>query len=121
MVRKGDKKRAIELIQKYFEAFPNMNFRYDYNAFYMISLLAEAGAIEEAKPHLEILAKETADHLNFYYSLDTDDLKSFGQDFAITDRTKDDIIDITKKMKDNELLEKFQGMFAQFNLDKLRN
>ncbi len=121
MVRKGDKKRAVDLIQKYFEAFPNMNFRYDYNAFYMISLLAEAGAVEEAKPHLEILAKETADHLNFYYSLDTDDLKSFGQDFAITDRTKDDILDITKKMKDDELLAKFQGMFAEYNIDKLRN
>ena len=121
MVKKGDKKRAVDLIQKYFEAFPNMNFRYDYNAFYMISLLAEAGAVEEAKPHLEILAKETVDHLQFYYSLDNDDLKAFGQDFAITDRTKDDILDIAKKMKDNELLAKFQDMFAEYNLDRLNN
>lgn len=121
MVKKGDKKRAIDLVQKYFEAFPNMNFRYDYNAFYMISLLAEAGAVEEAKPHLRILAKETADYLNFYFSLDTEDLKAFGQDFAITDRTKDDIIDIAKKMKDDALTKEFEDMFKEFDLKKLQN
>ena len=53
--------RATDLIDKYFEVFPHMNFPYDYRTMYMLSVYFQAGAYDKAKPHLEILARETAD------------------------------------------------------------
>ncbi len=72
LIAKGDKEKAKNIIDKHFEAFPHMNFPYDYNAMYMLRLYNDIGAEENAKPHLKILAKEAKERMDFYDSLDND-------------------------------------------------
>ena len=74
MIIEGDTTRSVALTDKYFDAFPHINFPYDYSAMYMINNYMAVGAKDKAKPHLEIMAREAADWLNFYESLDDEDI-----------------------------------------------
>ncbi len=125
LVRRGDKKRAIALVEKYFDVFPNNNFTYDWNAWQMINILLQAGAYEQAKPQIKILADVTADYLEFYFSLDADDLDSktgsFGQDVALSLNIKDNILRAVKGQNDPDFLRELQDMFAPFNLEEIKN
>ncbi len=77
LIKRGDKKKAVALAKKYFEAFPNFNFAYDYSVLPFIEVLVSAGEIEEAEKHLDILANNVDQYMQFFYSLDQDDLQSF--------------------------------------------
>jgi len=82
LIKEGDKERAKDILNKYFEAFPHKNFPYDYNAMYIVRLYEEAGAEADGKEHLLTLAHEAADQLDFLNSLDPDVLQtSFRDDF----------------------------------------
>lgn len=67
---KGDKERAGELARLYFEAFPHVNFAFDYNSLYPIQVLVATGNNEEAKVHLETLATSIAEWQDFYATQD---------------------------------------------------
>lgn len=116
-LRRDQKDKAIDLIDKYFEAFPHKNFPYDYRAFYMIGVYLQAEEYEKAKPHLEILANETAEHLKFYFSLDPVDLESsFDTDYRLADRTMNDILDAVKRSGDTEFENQLKSMFEPYQL-----
>ncbi len=122
LVRDGDKERAMELVDKYFEAFPNMNFPYDYRAYYMISVYLQAEDYERAKPHLEILARQTADHLRFYNSLSDRILESsFETEYMLAMRTKDDIIAAARNFKDEAFEKEMTELFAPFDIEGTEN
>ncbi|MEL6945271.1 MAG: hypothetical protein AAFO82_21675 [Bacteroidota bacterium] len=117
MALNNDKERAVALIDKYFEAFPYMNFPYDINALYFIESYMRADAPEKAKKHLEILAEETLDKLEFFESLSENDIKgagSYEQDFNTTVTTVDGIVSIARQTGDQELLKKYQDMFQGY-------
>jgi len=112
LLRKGDKKKAVEIAGKFFESFPNMNFRYDAQIVPMIRVFAAGGEKEKAKKHMEILATETLDHLEFYTSLDPEELQSgYLGDYSLAMRTKDDLIRLAQQMGDVELEKKYKDMF----------
>jgi hypothetical protein len=69
-VDRGENQKAVDLIDKYFEVFPAMNFPYDYWTMFMLEVYLEADAYDKAKPHLEILARESMDYMSFYLSVD---------------------------------------------------
>ena len=116
-VRRGDNDKAADLIDKYFEAFPHKNFPYDYRAFYMIGVYLQMEAYDKAKPHLEILANETAEHLKFYFSLDPEDLEnSFDTDYRLADRTMQDLLDAAKRFEDTAFENKLKEMFEPYQL-----
>ncbi len=56
---KGQKDKAVAIIEKYLQAFPEMNFPYDWNTMQMLNVMIQAGGYEKAKPHLERPANET--------------------------------------------------------------
>jgi hypothetical protein len=117
LVRDGDRERAVELIDKYFEGFPDMNFPYDYRAYYMISVYLQAEAYDKAKPHLEILARQTADHLRFYESISERVLESsFDSDYMLAMRTKDDIIAAARNFKDEAFEKEMRELFAPYDI-----
>lgn len=121
MLLTKDTTRAVKLVDKYFEAFPHMNFPYDYNSMYLINVYMSAGALEEAKPHLEIMAKETADWLNFYESLDPEDLDttnpySHADDYRYKYRTTEDLIRAVSVYKDEDFKKKINDMLKPFIL-----
>ena len=117
LIDKGQKEKAIALVQKYFEAFPNMNFPYDWNTMQMINVMLQADGYEQAKPHIEILAKETLQHLAFYRSLDPrmlDENGDFGQDYELAMNVKDVLLRAIKGQNDDAYLKELEDSFAPY-------
>jgi hypothetical protein len=115
MLNKGDHDRALELVDKYFEVFPHMNFPYDYRAYSMIQVYLEAGAYDRAKPHMEILAQEVADYLEFFASISDRVLESsFSTDYSLNMRMKDDLLRVARENKDEEFVQRLETLFAPF-------
>ena len=111
-IRKGENAKAIELTDKYFEAFPNMNFTYNYNAVYFIQSYISAGEKEKAKKHALILAKETAEYLNFYQSLDPSDLESgFASDQRLAINAKNSLLGLVTELGDSNFTEQLNSIF----------
>ena len=112
-IRRGDNAKAIELCDKYFEAFPNMNFAYDYNSYYFIQSYMTAGAPEKAKQHALILAQESAEHLNFYQSLDPSDLAAgFASDQRLATNAKSSLEQMAKQLGDQAFTDKINQIFV---------
>lgn len=111
----GEKEKALELIDKYFEAFPDMNFPYDYRSYYMISVYLQAGAHDRARPHMEILADRTADALSFYTAIDPDIMEgSFQNDYLLGLRTMDDLLRAARDSGDEAYAAAMEARFANF-------
>ena len=121
LIREGKKDKAINLLEKYFEAFPHKNFPYDFHTWQMIRILLDADAYETAKPHIKVLATEVADFLAFYASLDPDhldpDTGSFGQDFQLYMATKQQIMLAVKKANDTGFEKELEEMFRGFDFN----
>ena len=123
-VARGDNQKAVDIIDKYFEAFPKMNFPYDYNAWMMANVYVKAQAYDKAKPVIKEIADETAKYLDFYYSIDPEHLEpgsGFGRDFQFTMRTKDELIRAARTMGDLELEQQFKDMFAPYDLQPAKD
>ncbi len=118
LLREDKRDKALALIDKYFESFPEMNFPYDYRTMMMLDVYFEANAYDKAKPHLEILAKETKDHLAFYESLSNKTLAtSYESDFRVAYNVMDRILEEIKKNNDTEFYEKMQAFFKPVMLE----
>lgn len=97
----NDTTKAVAITKKYFESFPNMNFRYDASISSFLDILVKSKAYTEAKKHIKILAQETNQHLEFYSSLDSDDLQSsFGQDQQYYMKCANDVIEHSREIGD---------------------
>jgi len=112
-IRRGENAKAIELCDKYFEAFPNMNFPYDYNSFYFIQSYMTAGAPEKAKQHALILAQESAEYLNFYQSIDPADLAAgFSRDQNLAQNAKNSLEGMARELGDQAFTDQINQIFA---------
>ncbi len=116
LVEEGKDEKAANLALKYLEAFPHMNFPYDYNAMYFIDILVQTQRNEEAKPHLRLLAEHTAEQLNFYGSLSDNDLKSFEQDYQVAITSTQQIFRSAERLKDEELLKEIEALLGAYRL-----
>ena len=117
MLRKGEREKAMELVDKYFEGFPHMNFPYDYRAYTMMQIYLQAGDYERAKPHLEILANEVADQLDFFNSIDPEVLKSsFFNEYGLNMQMMDQLLAVAEQEDDQEFLSRLQALFAPFEI-----
>ncbi|MBB4079742.1 hypothetical protein GGR28_002367 [Lewinella aquimaris] len=70
LMQRGDTERALEIGDKYFQSFPNMNFPFYYEAFIMLDPYFRSGNTERAADVIIQLAENTAERLNYYESLD---------------------------------------------------
>ncbi len=122
LLAKGEEDKAVELVDKYFEAFPHMNFPYDYKVMYMVQVYIQAGQYEKAKPHLQTLANETLQQLNFFYSLDQDVLNSsFRNQFDLFNNLKEDMIRTVSRAGDTEFEEELRTMFEPYRIQNTEN
>jgi tetratricopeptide (TPR) repeat protein len=66
--QRGDKEKAIQTLDKMFEAFPHMNFPIDesFSRSQALEIYAQLGVPEKAEPHLRDLVLTTADKLQYY-------------------------------------------------------
>ncbi len=117
--QKGEKAKAAELIDKYFEVFPEKNFPYDYWTMYMLDVYLRADAYDKAKPHLQRLAQETLEYMTFYNSLDPGVLQSsFQTQFSMSYQTMQNVLGAAQQGEDMEFLQELEALFAPFQLQQ---
>ncbi len=117
LAEKGDKEKAINLIEKYLQSFPHMNFPYDWNTMQMLNVMIAAGGYEKAKPHLQTLANETKQQLIFLTGLDpelTGKDGTFEQDLQLYMNVKDLLTKSVESQKDDAFLKELNAMFEPF-------
>lgn len=115
MVNSGRMQEAIELTDAYFEGFPHMNFPYDARVLPHINVYIKAGATDKAKHHIRILANEVADHMEFFESIDEDDLKAgFMLDFRLMNNAVAEILKISKTMNDDAFAQEMESIVGPF-------
>ena len=66
LVKRGEMEKAVDLANKYFEAFPNENFLFDQSTLNFLNIYDAAGALDEAKETMKTLAKVTFQQLRFF-------------------------------------------------------
>ncbi|MBP7821414.1 MAG: DUF2723 domain-containing protein [Saprospiraceae bacterium] len=112
----GDKQKAIDIADKYFQAFPDMNFPYEARTFPMMVVYFEAGAYEKSKPQLKILVKNLYQFTKFCYSIDRDDLEAgFKDDLELTNITVQNIINAVEKQGDKAYADELRKMFEPYS------
>ncbi|MEL6989815.1 MAG: DUF2723 domain-containing protein, partial [Bacteroidota bacterium] len=111
----GDADKANALTDKFFEAFPNMNFTYDAKILPFINIYLRTGAYDKAKQELRVLARETAESLKFYYSLDdADRTGSFNGEYSMANGAMNDIKRLATQVTDNDFKNEIDAMFADY-------
>jgi Protein of unknown function (DUF2723) len=121
LIEEGKNKEAADLIDTYFKAFPNMNFRYDFNAFNLIAAYQQANAYDRAKPHVEILAKNLLENFKFYESIGDKVENGFVQDYRYSLQTMGDLIDLVKRAGDTNYAQQLEKEFEPYNILKDAN
>ena len=122
LLNEGKTQKATDLANKYFEAFPNMNFTYTAQIVPFLNIYVNTNAIEPLKKHLEILARESADHMEFYLSLSDADLEAgFQQNAGMTMQAIRDCQRLLQYINDDAYKKKINDMidpYLQTNLLK---
>jgi hypothetical protein len=115
---RGEMDKAIKLSKKYFEAFPHFNFPYDYSVLPFIEVLATAGEVEEAEKHIDILANEVDQYMQFFYSIDQKDLESFDMEIQKTQMALGGIFRTLPKLKDEDYKKKIENKLKHYLEDE---
>ena len=124
MLKYGRKEDAIAMADKFFEAFPHMNFKYEFQSMYMMDVYIEAGAYDKAKVQMELLATETEQYLLFLYSLDDYNRTAqtgFGREFSIANTAKDYLIRLATQAGDTTYAEQLKTLFKPYETTPVRN
>lgn len=120
-LKQGKNTEANKLAKKYFEAFPHMNFAYDAQSMPMINVLMSTKNYTEAKKHIRILANEAKQYMEFFETLDDDDLSSFRQQMRMMTRVADDVLQVSKSVDDPAFNAEIEEMVGQYVKPVSRN
>lgn len=121
LITQGDNTKAIELIDKYFEAFPHMNFPYDAQILNMLRMYDQAGAYDKAKEKMEILDDQTEQYLRFYQSLSPQDLRmGFNGDQKTWLSVADELQRLANANNDTEYANELKAMFDTYRTSAVK-
>ena len=114
LVLEGKKDKAIALVDKYFEVFPQYNFPYDQFAAFLADVYFRAGANEKASAKIREIAQTMAEQLRFYQSLSPDFQKGYKQenDFALG--TSQTLMRMAEDLKDEALKKDLEQMLGSY-------
>lgn len=120
MLEAGRIQEAVETTDAFFEGFPHMNFPYDARVLPHINVYVRAKAMDKAKHHLRILATEIADNMEFFNSLDEDDLKSgFNLDYRLSTNAISEILKVSKTMDDDAFAQEMESVLGPYSTGQL--
>ncbi|NQU52672.1 MAG: DUF2723 domain-containing protein [Bacteroidetes bacterium] len=71
LIEKGDNEKAIEVLDKLFELFPDKKMPLTFDSFPAVEMYYSAGEIEKGNELIQVLAKNSFDMLEYYISLPT--------------------------------------------------
>ena len=115
LLQQGDNERAIALTDEYFEAFPDMNFEYNIHAAYMLGVYSQAGAYDKAKPHMQVLARNIDQRLNYFMALDEGILqRSYGTDFQASIAVAERLVAYAVRAGDTAYADELRAVFGNF-------
>jgi hypothetical protein len=110
-----NKAKAIALTDEYFKAFPNFNFPYDYRTNYMLEIYVRAGAYKKAKPHMEILARETLAQLKFISSQEPEVIaSSYDLQKRLAEQTMETLLRDATENKDDKFVAELTKQYKPF-------
>lgn len=115
LLRENKREEALAMIDQYFKSFPHKNFPYDYRTMYMLAVYFQADAYDKAKPHLEILAKQTQQYMAYYASVPGTILdSSYRNEFDATYQTMQNILTEARRAKDESFVQELEKMFGNY-------
>ena len=121
LLAEDKKEKAIELVDKYFESFPNKNFPYNANILNLLRIYEQAGATENLKTQMRTLANVTEEHLAFYESLSPSDLTmSFRTDQNSYVQTSRELLRLAQAVGDTEFENELKARFAKFEVSNVK-
>lgn len=114
LVLEGKKDKAIALVDKYFEVFPQYNFPYDQFAAFLADVYFRAGANEKASAKIREIAQTMAEQLRYYQSLSPDFQKGYKQenDFALG--TSQTLMRMAEDLKDEALKKDLEQILGSY-------
>jgi hypothetical protein len=119
LANKGDKEKAVALSKKYFEAFPHFNFPYDYSILPFVEILINEEEYEDAKKHMRILAEESYQQMNFFLSLDDEDIDSFEKQIQIAQVSINGILRNAGEVKDDNFKQEMEALIGEFDYSQI--
>ncbi len=122
LVKGGDPQKAVDIIDKFFEAFPHMNFPYDASIIPMINIYVMSGQKEKAIKHLRILAEETKQHLAFYESIDPNTVQlSFNQERSRFQNALANIFNLANNLGDDAFKQEMETILGPYRVSNVPN
>ncbi|MDX1685480.1 MAG: DUF2723 domain-containing protein [Saprospiraceae bacterium] len=121
-LREGQNQKAVDMVDKYFEGFPNMNFPYNATTAPLIGVYEQTGNIEKLKEHLSILAENTRQELEFLQSIDNQVLQgSFRSEQAFANQAARDCMQMAQSTNDDAYINEINSKLSPFVSQKVRN
>ncbi len=99
----GKKDKAISLVDKYFEVFPQYNFPYDQFSAFLADIYFRSGANDKAAQKAREIAKTVAEQLRYYDSLSPDFQRGYRQDRDFAMNTAQVLMRMAADLKDDSL------------------
>ena len=122
LVSQGDNARAVDILDKFFEAFPHMNFPYGPRSLVYMSYYIQAGAPDKAIPHLRTTANELAQYMEFYESLRNDRRQRiFGQDYQATQSGIRELLRMSKSVNDEAFAAEMQELLGPYSAQRVQD
>ena len=115
----GQREKAKNLANKYFEAFPHFNFPYDNTVIPFIEILNEVGDKDSASNHIRILAEELYQQAKFIDSIDEDSFNSFKNDYSYSIKGLQEVFKLSQQI-DPKLGEEMNLTYGEYNLKNLQ-
>ncbi|NJC27964.1 glycosyltransferase family 117 protein [Neolewinella antarctica] len=115
LMAKGKQEEAFAVGEKYFQSFPDMNFPFFYQTLQMIQpfMLARQGV--RIQPVLEQLARNAADRMDYYNSIDEDILaSSYAQDYRLTEAIISTLLRQTEQQMNPDLQASIEQILASY-------
>jgi len=118
----GQRSKAVDLADKYFEGFPHMNFPYSPFVMPFISVYLSAGENEKAKTHLRILSTQMAEEMRFYESIDPATLNSsFSSDYRHNLSSIPQAISVANRLDDPAFATEIQNLLGAYSTREIPN
>jgi hypothetical protein len=121
MISRGENQKAVEMLDAFFTGFPHMNFPFTARTLVYLNFYVQAGAPDKAKPHLRTLANEFVDFMEFYDSLDQQELQIFSNDYNATVQGVQELLRIAQRLNDDAFASEMQEILSNYTVQNLQN
>ncbi len=114
LVLEGKKDKAIALVDRYFEVFPEYNFPYDQFSAFLADVYFRAGANDKAAAKIREIAKTMAQQLRFHESLSPDFQRGYKQENDYALGTAQTLMRMADDLKDEALKKDLEQMLGAY-------